>query len=312
MIFIKIDKTDISMKKIIVSVFLLSLLLQKVAIGQVDMQERRKMLAKNVGGTLATYAAPPMLESGFVDYDKLITELKSLHANTYHWLDRAGKTDLNALKVFLPMAEKAKIKVWVTLVPPSESPPLSSHYSEPYRLDFEQWSIALAKLSLEYPNLVAWSIDDFVHNLKLFTPSYVKQFLDAGRAINPTLAFFPCCYYKQTDSAFAKNYGSIIDGILFPYRSESVVASLTDPFQVETEINKIRTLFNNGLLVYLDVYASPHSHLGASTAEYVKEVVRAGLAAADGVLIYRHQDPVKFPEKFEIVQRAFKKGLKKQ
>ena len=83
--FTKIYEIDNSMKRIIVSAFLLSLLLQKVAIGQVDMQERRKMLAKNVGGTLATYAAPPMLASGDVDGEKLISELKSLHANTYHW-----------------------------------------------------------------------------------------------------------------------------------------------------------------------------------------------------------------------------------
>lgn len=296
------------MKECIFSIFLL-LLLSQLVIGQISMPDRRKIIAEKLSGTMGTYAAPPTLESGEVDYKKLLRQLKDIHANTYHWLDRDGYNDINALRTFLPMAKKAKIKVWVTLVPPSESPPFSKHYSEPYKLDYHQWAVALANLSLQFPNLVAWSIDDFVHNLQLFTPEYVQQFLDASRKINPSLAFIPCCYYKKTNEAFVKNYGSFLDGILFPYRNESVMANLKDADQVKPEIEKLRSIFDKGFLIFLDVYASAHSRLGTSTPDYVKEVVSAGLESADGVLIYRHQDPVKYPGKYDIVKKAFKTGM---
>ena len=196
-------------------------------------------------------------------------------------------------------------------MPPSESPPFSTHYSEPYKLDYQQWAITLAKLSNEYPNLVAWSIDDFVHNLQLYTPAYVQQFLDTSRKINPTFAFLPCCYFKKTTDEFAKLYGPMLDGILFPYRNESVAANLKDADQVTPEIENLRAKFDKSFLIYLDVYASPHSSLGSSTPEYVKEVIEAGLNSADGVLIFRHQDPKRFPEKYAIIKKAFKKGMHK-
>jgi len=76
-----------------------------------------------VSGTLGTYALPPRLSDGQIDMDRLIAELTDIHANTYNWLVRNKKDDLDALKQFLPLAKKAKIKLWVTLVPPSEPPP---------------------------------------------------------------------------------------------------------------------------------------------------------------------------------------------
>ena len=291
------------------SIFLLLIVCQFQSIGQMSMALRRSKIAKQLAGTLGTYSYPPRLANGDVDMDKLIKQLKEIHANTYHWLDRDTHDNLDNLKKFLPIAKKAKIKVWVTLVPPSESPPFSTHYSEPYKLDYVKWAVELAKLSLAYKNLVAWSIDDFVHNLTLYTPAYVQEFLDSSRKINPVFAFLPCCYFNKTNDQFAKLYGSLLDGILFPYRNESVEANLKDAGQVSAEIEKLRARFEEGFLIYLDVYASPHSKLGSSTPEYVKEVIEAGLQSSDGVLIFRHQDPEKFPEKYEILKQTFKKGM---
>ena len=276
---------------------------------QIDMSQRRLMLAKSLNGTLGTYAAPPLL-NGKVDGPTLINQLKELHANTYHWLVRAGNFDLNAAKAFLPLAAEANISVWLTLVPPTESPPYSSHFSEPYKLDYLQWAVELSNLSLKHPNLVAWSIDDFVHNLKLYTPAYVKAFLDTSHKINPKFAFLPCSYYKQITPEFVNNYGQMLDGILFPYRNESVEANLTDPSHVSSEIATIRNLFGPQFLVYLDIYASPHSRLGASSPEYVKTALDQGIHSADGVMIYRHQDPKTSAEKYQIVKEGFKKGKK--
>jgi hypothetical protein len=252
-------------------------------------------------GTLGTYANPPRFEDGRINLQGLISELKDIHANTYNWLIRTKHDDLETLKHFLPLAQKAKLKVWATLVPPSEPPA-----SEPFKLDFERWASELATLSLAEPNLVAWSIDDFVHNLKIYTPEYVGKFLAAACAINPKLAFMPCCYYKQITPSFVTNYGPLLDGILFPYRAESVGANLQDASQVENEIVKLRAMFGLKFPIVLDIYASGHSRLGASTPEYVKEVLVAGLKTADGVLIFRHQDPVKFPAKYQIIKKGFR------
>jgi len=252
-------------------------------------------------GTLGTYANPPRFEDGRIDLKGLISELKDIHANTYNWLIRTNNDDLEVLKLFLPLARKAKLKVWATLVPPSEPPA-----SEPFKLDYERWASELALLSLAEPNLVAWSIDDFVHNLKLYTPEYVRKFLAAACAINPKLAFVPCCYFKQTTPLFARNYGHLLDGILFPYRAESVGANLQDASQVENEIAKLREMFGPKFPIVLDIYASGHSRLGTSTPEYLKEVLVSGLKSADGVLIFRHQDPVKFPAKYQIIKEGFR------
>lgn len=263
--------------------------------------------ATQLKGTKGTYAFPPCLSDGRVDNKKLIQQLKELHANTYHWLAWGATSDIEAFKKFLPMAKKAKIKVWITLVPPSESPPLAHDYSEPYRLDFKKWAEEIAKLSLIHSNLVAWSIDDFVHNLKIFTPEYVGDFLRTANEINPKLSFIPCCYYKQINAAFVKNYKHLLNGILFPYRNESISANLKDAGQAKYEIEQLRSLFGGNISIFIDIYASAHSSLGASTPEYVRDVLNTGLDYADGVLIYCHQNPVKDPEKYAIIKEGFGK-----
>jgi hypothetical protein len=298
------------MKKLFSILVLLLTLIVITTQAQIDISQRRLILSNALKGTLGTYAAPP-LQNGKVDGPTLIKQLKDIHANTYHWLVRAGNFDLNAAKAFLPLAAEANISVWLTLVPPSESPPFSNHFSEPYKLDYLQWAVELSNLSLQHPNLLAWSIDDFVHNLKLYTPSYVKEFLDTSHKINPKFAFLPCCYYKQITPEFVKDYGPILDGILFPYRNESKEANLTDPSHVTSEIETIRNLFGHHFLVYLDIYASPHSKLGKSTPEYLRTALDQGIHSADGIMIYRHQDPKTNPEKYQIVKNGFKKGKKK-
>ena len=243
--------------------------------------------------TLGTYAGLPRLENGRTDIPKLITQLKELNVNTYNWLIWTGDKDWDDLKLFMPEAEKHNISVWVTLVPPSESKPIAKFSSEPYGLDYIKWSEEIAKLSIIYPNLTALSIDDFVHN-----------------QVNPDLKFIPCTYYRQITQDFANNYGSLLDGLLFPYRAESEGANLTNPDLVESEIAHIRSLFKEEIPIYIDIYAHPHSRLGASTPAYVEQVIKDGAEHADGVLIYIHPNPISDSEKYKIVKDEFGK-LKK-
>ena len=73
---------------------------------------------------------------------------------------------------------------------------------------------------------------------KGISPEQVKQMQEQAHAINPRLAFVPCCYYPSITPRFVTNYCSLLDGILFPYRHESAGANLKDPDLVEAELKK--------------------------------------------------------------------------
>ena len=265
----------------------------------------RAKRAEALRNTRATYCSAPRKPDGRVDVDRLISELAEIHANTYSFCIHSHATDWDDLKLILPRAREKGIRIWASIVPPSESPPRLKMYAEPFRLDYQRWAVEFAKLSVREPNLVAWSIDDFTHNLKVYTPAYVKQMMDDSHRINPRLAFVPCCYYPSITPHFSTNYAPLIDGILFPYRHESGGANLKDPSLVEPEVKRIKELVGSSFPVVLDIYASPHSRLGATTPEYVEQAMMGGHRAADGVMIYCHQDPQKNAEKVQIMKRLF-------
>ena len=263
--------------------------------------------AKALVGTQATYCRAPRKADNRVDVDTLVAELVELKANTYSFCIHAQAKDWDDLVLFLPAARAKGIRVWASIVPPSESAPKhGTTYPEPFRLDYKKWAREFAALSLEHPNLVAWSIDDFTHNLKApYTTAYVREMLDGARAINPRLAFVPCCYFPAVTPQFAADYVPLLDGILFPYRHESDGANLKDPGLTEQEIRKLKGICGETFPIILDIYATAHSRLGATTPEYVDEAMRAGHRAADGVMVYCHQHPKSDAEKFTVVKRNF-------
>ena len=185
-----------------------------------------------ISGVLGDYNWEIRNSSGRIDVDKLVTQLKNASVNTYAFLIWHRDTDYDDLKIFLPVAERAGIDVWVYLVSPSECPP----YSEPYKTDYITWARELANLSLQYPNLKAFAIDDFSHKLDFFSQSYVSRMMDAAHEINPKIAFLPVIYYYEIRHGLADAYGPYIDGIIFPYRdwpNRNVVNTSSEMFQIE-------------------------------------------------------------------------------
>ena len=265
----------------------------------------RALRSQPLHGMFGTYCRPPRLSNGRVDLQKLVNELIDIHANTYAFCIHGNTNDWEDLQLLLPLARKAGIRVWGSVVPPSESPPRSHAYAEPFRLDYERWAVEFARLSLRETNLVAWSIDDFTHNLKIYTPEKVKKMLEAARQVNPRLAFVPCCYYTAITPDFVKNYEPLLDGFLFPYRQESGGANLKDADLVVPELRKLKEMTGPNFPVILDIYATRHSKLGDSTPEYVEQVMVAGKPVADGVMIYCHQDPKSNEAKYQIIKKVF-------
>lgn len=257
-------------------------------------------------GTRATFCRPPRKADGRVDTDRLVAELVDLQANSYCFCISDRETDWDDLKLVLPAANARNIRIWASLPPPLESLPRAKNSPEPFRLDYVRWATEFATLSLEQPNLVAWSIDDFSEHLKQpFTPAYLKRMLDAAHVINPRLAFVPCCYYPAMTAQFVTSYIPLLDGILYPYRHESEGANLKDPSLADSELKRLKGMLGPDFPVVLDIYATAHSKLGDTTAEYVELVMISGHRVADGVMIYRHQDPVANSEKYQIVRRLF-------
>ncbi|HVM47580.1 MAG TPA: hypothetical protein VMU04_06105 [Candidatus Acidoferrum sp.] len=254
-----------------------------------------------------TYAAPPRLADHRVDAPELVAELVALHANTYRWVAHPGASDLQELKAFLPLARAHNLRVWVTVIPPSERRPKDTRPLDQRLAEYQQWAVDFARLSLAETNFVAWGIDDFVWNLKFFTPEATRRIVMAAREVNPRFAFLPCCYFKGATAQFAKDYGPCCDGVMFPYRDESGGANLTNSTHVASEVKVLRDTFGPSVPIVVGVYASRHSKLGLSTPEYVEGAMQAAHACADGVSVFRHPSQTADPQKYEIVKRLFTK-----
>lgn len=263
---------------------------------------RRAALLHSYG----TYAGEIRKPDGHLDCERLIAELGDMRATTYNFLIARGKSDWEDLHTFLPLAKQKGLRVWVTVLPPSESPPRTKHYSEPFRLDYEKWASELAELSTREPALVAWSIDDFAYNGSTFTPDAMHKIIGAQRAKNPKFAFVPCIYFKQATPVFVAKYREFFDGILFPYRSESTKPGFQDAKSVAAEVTTLKERFGADFPIIVDIYATRHSQLGASTPAYVEQVLNFAYPVADGVHIYRHQNKLDANEreKYDIVQRV--------
>lgn len=177
-----------------------------------------------------------------IDTPRLIRQLKQEGLNTYTYGIWDMPTDWpDLVKEFAPAADRAGIRIWVYLVPPSECfydpvPVKNGRCSWPYREDYVAWADAIARLSLQHRSVVAWAIDDFPigDNGQLFTTEYMQQIADTQDAINPHLGFYTTAYLFQLEAPdFYTKYGPFIDGIIYPYTggdgSNNIDASQVGP-----------------------------------------------------------------------------------
>jgi hypothetical protein len=119
----------------------------------------------------------------------------------------SGQNDWIGLIDSLSKAKMAGINIYVSLLPPSKTPPIcpTCNYSEPYRLDFMQWAKEIANLSLRYSNLTGYAIEDFQENLNLgyIRQTYIDSMEAESKSINPKLQFItslPNIYYVDKNS----------------------------------------------------------------------------------------------------------------
>lgn len=255
-----------------------------------------------IGGNTvgARLAEPTPRADGYrhLDTPATIKRIQELGLNTYFYGVWETAVDWDDLKIeFLPAAREIGLKVVTYLVPPTETD-LNGRASRPYFMDYVAWAKAHAELSLEYPNLIAWSIDDFEfeENAKLFTHEYMTTMRDTQDAINPDLGFMTCAYWSAaTSEKFLDKYGPFIDAIVYPFldadahntQVAATVPSDLDVILAVTEPRGIETI----LLVYAGRFLTSQLR---PTETYVAEAIRHGVdyAAAGqiaGVVAYGTQ-----------------------
>jgi len=181
-----------------------------------------------------------------VDSELMARRLIDLGANTYMWLIWHNANDWEDLREFLPLARDANIRVWVYLVPHSETALTNPKwpYSEPFKLDYVRWAEEIARLSLQHESVVGYVIDDFWGNVTpdRFSAEYTEKMVLAGKAINPALKFYPLMYYRQIGIRFMKELAPLVDGVVAAYpRSadeiEKALTYLNDEYAIPSSVS---------------------------------------------------------------------------
>lgn len=259
---------------------------------------RATLVGGNTIGAMLREKAPRADGYRHIDTPALIARLQELGINTYLYGVWDSPTDFPDLREeFLPAAGEAGIDVWLYIVPPSETRE-HGRGSRPYLTDYVAWARAIAELSLEYPNLRAWAIDDFedIGNVALFTPKYIAEMRRVQDAINPDLGFLTCAYHgAATSDEFLDRFGPYLDGIIHPFLDgfnfNTQVASTVVPY-----LDEIRAkTAPRGLGVILLVYSGRFLDAPLPPTEgYVAEAIEAGLAESaagriEGVVAYGTQ-----------------------
>lgn len=233
---------------------------------------RSSMAGGNTVGDQLREARPRADGYRHIDTPRLIAQLKDLHVNNYLFQVWGSKTDWDDLRLeFAPAARKAGIEVWVYIVPPTECL-LPYKCSYPYQTDYVAWSEAIANLSVRYPNVVGWAIDDFSAggNPDTFDAEYMEQITAAADAINPDLALYTTAYYDgATSDDFLSKYEPYIEGIFFPY-----VDTVSNPFwrqELTTQLdNVVSHVQAHGLDVHFMNYTG--RQLGSAIDESPEDV----------------------------------------
>ena len=187
-------------------------------------------------GQLYDYqAAPCYLPDAMPDPDDTIQRLKNANINTYYYLFLYQSWD--QFIDFLAKAKAANIDVYVWMDNPDPTK---------YGSDIKSAATDFATLSLTYPNLKGFSIDDFHYSL---TPAYVAQMMRAAYNINPNFQFVPVLYwYDIGEPAELLPYKPYIDGVLYAYRAPGDTTE-TENDQLVPDINYFNRVCNSEIEV---------------------------------------------------------------
>ncbi|MBC7328117.1 LamG domain-containing protein [bacterium] len=255
----------------------------------IAIKEQRAKTNPFYRGIISAYSGMRYKPDGTPDIETMISLLKDLGVNCYTYLIAyRSLQELPALGDFCQRAMKEGIEVWAYLVPPTEAP---KDYP-PFGLDYLKWAEAIAKISLEHPNLTLWMIDDFDANLSFFTLAYTQQIYETSKRINPNLLFGVCVYHENLADFIHKGYLAYCDAILWGYQHNSSLYPDCGLFAntLPTEINDY---LKTGKIAIPCIYFTPHSSwpLGRPIREYLEEATRIAFEQSGIVWVFTTPSP---------------------
>lgn len=234
---------------------------------------------------------------GRTDVPKLMAVLKDMRVTDYMhlaWKEKVYPHAWDDFKDMAPVFQKAGIRLWLYLTPPSEKPP------EPFGSNYVQWAQECARLATKYPIIQGITLDDFNGNVKFFTPEYCKTMMTEAHKIAPALSLFVICYYGYADPFLAPHVQSgAIDGIIWPYyhphKNHNNTTNLYPQavaYRAWLDEQTRRGGLKQQMPLIVMVYGSKiRKAPDACTPAYVQECLKQGLKAtrdgyADGVMTY--------------------------
>ncbi|PZF80189.1 polymer-forming cytoskeletal protein [Jiangella anatolica] len=234
-----------------------------------------------------------------LDTPAMIERLQQLNVTMYTYGVWDKATDWEDLtEEFAPAAQAAGIDIMVYIVPPSEcflrpEPHLDGRCSRPFNMDYVAWARAIAELSVEFPNVKSWGIDDFLSgpvNQALFTPEYLAEVRAAQDAVNPDLKWYVTLYHGEINPESMARIDGVLDGVIYPYNS---IANTIDPTELEYRLDTALDVTQPAgqelvLLVYngrfLDGTIHPDERYAAAVLDRAEPYVRDGRIT--GVIAY--------------------------
>ncbi len=266
-------------------------------------------------GIISAYANTIFTKDGYVDIDSTIKMLKDLGVNNFCYLIyRKSEKELAALPEFCKKSASEGIEVWAYLVPPTEAPvgrtePIENRKYPPYDMDYIKWSTRIAEISVQYPNLTMWLIDDFNHNLKFYTLEYTKKMYETSKKINPRLLFGTCVYHDSIKSFIEKGYLPYTDALLWGYQhgyaNDYDAGTLCNSLPVE--INDYYALCKDKIQIPC-IYFSAHSSWPKilPTKEYLEKAMDIAFKQAGIVWVFT--TPQKGSWKYDFIKEYINKN----
>jgi hypothetical protein len=154
------------------------------------------------------WSVPVQKKDGRLDIDRTIALLKEAGFSCeIAVIAKDAPRTWDEFKKLAAAANAAGIDLWPVILPPSEGS------SPPFGHDYPAWAEAIAKLSLQFPHVRGFNIDDLHSGIstKTFTRDYVCRIYGAKQKTNANLLFVPTIY--DLDKGVADQLAGCVDGV---------------------------------------------------------------------------------------------------
>lgn len=254
--------------------------------------------ANAMGSVPCAWSVPLLKNDHSLDVAKTIERLKQAGFQCeIAVVGGAPSRNWDDFKKLAAAANSAGIDLWPVILPPSEGT------SAPYGHDYLAWAETFARLSIEFPHVRGFNIDDLDQGVspETFTRDYVCQIYQTKQRINSKLLFVPTIY--DLDRKVADRLAGCVDGTWLWW------VNLEKATGLPSFLENSRLAADGRFPIYGGVYAhwtSWHKQ-GNPVPEVFKETLEDTCEHADGAMIWNislePEDPL-----LEITKRFLRGG----